>query len=524
MRPYLRKHHKWFNQPRESLILALALLLVVGAFIMDVFFFPEAILPGPPFFLSILVAAYFLSPRTTAGVAVFATVLKLADDLIQGTPVWLLTLYFIALVLVGFAGTALASKIRREAMLADERERYLARQDELLRVSTKILGQTTLEGLLQATADGARVLTGARIAITGHGYVSGSFRVGASSRAPGAITCPPGDQFKVERGGVYLELIEKLESIRLTDEEMRSHPAWRGLPPDHGPLRGLLGARLVGRDGRANGLLMVTDKEQGEFTPEDETLLRQLAALASLGLQHIEARWDAEHHAAELDVSNKELQGFAYSVAHDLRAPLRHVNSFAQIVQEEYGDRLDERGKEYLGFLSSASQKMGQLIDDLLQLSRVTRAEMLRQPVNLSEIAQSVAVELRKKEPDRKVEFAIIPGAVANGDLQLLRAVLENLIENAWKFTSTRALASIEFGVTQQNGTPVFFVKDNGVGFDMAYVEKLFGAFQRLHRAEEFPGTGIGLAIVQRIIQRHGGSVWAEGAVDEGATFYFALE
>ena len=509
---------------RDALILALALLLVAAAFVIDVFFFPDVILPGPPFFLSILIAAYFLSPRTTVGVAVFATVLKLAADIIQATPLWLLTLYFLALVLVGLAGTALSSRIRREAALAAARERYLARLDNLLRVSSEILGETTIEGLLQATADGARQISDARLAIAGHGYVSGSFRVGAASQAPGALSCPPGQEFKVERGGVYIELIEKKESIRFSDEEMRSHPDWWGLPPDHGPLRGLLGARLVGRDGQTNGLLMVTDKEHGEFTPEDESLLRQLAALASLGLQHIEARQDAERRAAELGVANRDLQGFAYSVAHDLRAPARQVSALSQLLLQEYSDKpLDEHGQNYLQLLHNAGQREGQLIDDLLKLSRVTRAEIRRQPVNLSEIAVSVAEELRKRHPDRQVELMIAPGAMANGDAQLLRTVIENLLDNAWKFTSARAVARVEFGVTRQDGRDVYYVKDNGVGFDIAYEGKLFGAFQRLHRIDEFPGTGIGLAIVERVIQRHGGRAWAEGEVDKGATFYFTL-
>jgi len=232
---------------------------------------------------------------------------------------------------------------------------------------------------------------------------------------------------------------------------------------------------------------------------------------------------EAQRRAVELDAANKELEAFAYSVSHDLRAPLRHIDGFSRILQQTYADRLDERGQQYLQFLRDGSQKMGQLIDDLLRLSRVTRAGMRRQPVDLSELAAMILTELHQEQPERQLEPSVAPAAIANGDPQLLRVALENLLGNAWKFTSHRPVAKIEFGVTSQDGKPVYFVKDNGAGFDMAYADKLFSAFQRLHKADEYPGTGIGLATVQRIIHRHGGRVWAEGEVGKGATFYFTL-
>jgi len=226
---------------------------------------------------------------------------------------------------------------------------------------------------------------------------------------------------------------------------------------------------------------------------------------------------------AELEVANKELEAFAYSVSHDLRAPLRHIDGFSKILLEAHTDKLDEEGQRYLQFLRNGSQKMGQLLDALLALSRVTRAEMRRQPVDLSALASAVLADLRKEQPERQVELTIEPGVGAEGDPQLLRVALDNLLGNAWKFTSKRTVAKIQFGATRQRDQLVCFVKDNGAGFDMAYADKLFGAFQRLHSGEEFPGTGIGLATVQRIVRRHGGRVWAEGAVDQGATFYFTL-
>jgi light-regulated signal transduction histidine kinase (bacteriophytochrome) len=228
-------------------------------------------------------------------------------------------------------------------------------------------------------------------------------------------------------------------------------------------------------------------------------------------------------HTAQLEAANKELEAFSYSVSHDLRAPLRSIDGFSQALLEDCGESLTEQGKSYLHRIRAATQRMGALIDDLLNLSKVTRAEICHERLNISNLAGSIAAEYRKRQPDRAVEFLIEDGLEALGDVRLVRVVLENLLGNAWKFTSQRAQATIEFGLVQTNGTPAYFVRDNGAGFDNTYAERLFGAFQRLHAATEFPGTGIGLATVQRIVHRHGGKVWAEGAVDRGATFYFTL-
>jgi len=225
---------------------------------------------------------------------------------------------------------------------------------------------------------------------------------------------------------------------------------------------------------------------------------------------------------AELEVANKELESFSYSVSHDLRAPLRSVHGFSQALLEDCGAQLDANGRQHIARIQAAAQRMGQLIDDLLQLSRVTRSEMLLQPVDLSALAREVVQDLRNAEPSRRVDVVIQDGLQCTGDPRLLRVVLENLLGNAWKFTSRRDGARIEFGLRPVRGN-VFWLRDNGAGFDMAFVSKLFGAFQRLHGAKEFPGTGIGLATVHRIVRRHGGTIWAEGAVDHGATFYFTL-
>jgi PAS domain S-box-containing protein len=225
---------------------------------------------------------------------------------------------------------------------------------------------------------------------------------------------------------------------------------------------------------------------------------------------------------AQLEATNKELEAFSYSVSHDLRAPLRSIRGFSEVLAEQYGHLMDSRGQDFLQRTCVACQQMDRLIDDLLKLSRVSRSELRARDVNLSALAESVAAELNKTEPAREVEIQIAPGLQANGDERLLRLVLENLLRNAWKFTGRLPRARIEVG-RADDSAPAFFVRDNGAGFDMAYADRLFGVFQRLHSSSEFPGTGVGLATVQRIINRHGGRTWAEGKTGQGATFYFTL-
>jgi PAS domain S-box-containing protein len=226
---------------------------------------------------------------------------------------------------------------------------------------------------------------------------------------------------------------------------------------------------------------------------------------------------------AQLQTANKELEAFCYSVSHDLRTPLRSLDGFSQALSEDCSDKLDAQGQDYLRRIRAASQQMGQLIDDLLNLSRVSRGEMSQELVDLSKMVHEVADELRAMAPGRDVQFVVADGLIAKTDPRLLRIVLTNLLGNAWKFTAKQLHARIEFGSTGDNGSTEYFMRDNGAGFDEAYAGKLFGAFQRLHAAKDFPGTGIGLSMVQRIIQRQGGRVWAEGKVDQGATFHFTL-
>jgi light-regulated signal transduction histidine kinase (bacteriophytochrome) len=226
---------------------------------------------------------------------------------------------------------------------------------------------------------------------------------------------------------------------------------------------------------------------------------------------------------AQLETAMRELETFSYSVSHDLRAPLRAIDGFGQALVEDFPEQLPADAKRYLSRIRTSTQHMAQLIEDLLNLARVSRGTLERRTVDLSQTARQVVGELQQHEPGRAVEVAVWEGMSAEADPHLLRVVLENLIGNAWKFTSKAAKPHIEIGALKDGGRATFFVRDNGAGFDMAYADKLFGAFQRLHSASEYAGTGIGLATVQRIVQRHGGRIWAEGEVGKGAVFFFTL-
>jgi PAS domain S-box-containing protein len=232
-----------------------------------------------------------------------------------------------------------------------------------------------------------------------------------------------------------------------------------------------------------------------------------------------------QHRTAELHASNRELDAFAYSVSHDLRAPLRSLDGYSQLLLEDYGDRLDAEGREYLERLQANVARMAGMIDDLLNLSRATRIELHRGPVDVTAMARDVVAELRAAEPDRQVRVAVAEGLTAAGDADLIRLVLQNLLGNAWKFTSKCDDATVEVGSEPgaEPGEAVLYVRDNGAGFDMRFAGKLFEPFQRLHAASDFEGTGIGLAIVHRVVTRHGGRIWADGTVGGGAAFRFTL-
>jgi light-regulated signal transduction histidine kinase (bacteriophytochrome) len=333
------------------------------------------------------------------------------------------------------------------------------------------------------------------------------------------------------------------------DPRYGGNPPHYGMPKGHPPVRSYLAVPVTSRSGEVLGGLFFAHPQPGIFTEQAERLTECIASLAAIAIDNarlyeqaqkeIEEREQAQQEiqrlnaeldrrvaerTAELQAANDELESFSYSVSHDLRAPLRSIDGFSKIVIEEYADKLGSSGEGYLRRVRSGSQRMAQLIDDLLKLSRITRSEMQRRTVDLSALAREIADNLRVDQAERQAVFTIEPGLIVSADADLMRIVLDNLLGNAWKFTGKRAGARIEVRRTRRDDQEVYFVRDNGAGFDMAYADKLFGAFQRLHTMAEFDGTGIGLATAQRIIRRHGGRIWAEAAVDRGATFYFALD
>lgn len=318
-----------------------------------------------------------------------------------------------------------------------------------------------------------------------------------------------------------------------------SDPRRGGLPQGHPPLNAFMGLPLY-RGGELVGMVAVANRPGGYEEAQIEQLQPFTTTCAALidayhnsqRRQHAESmlrrlNLELEDHVnqrtTELQASIRELESFSYSVSHDLRSPLRGINGFSSLLLQDYGERLDEQGREYLRRICSATLRMSELIDGMIDLAQLTREPIHLAEINLSRIAESIAKELHAAEPERRVEFTAEPDVQVRGDERLLRVVLHNLLSNAWKFTARKNVAHIEFGVRQKGSSTVYFVSDDGAGFDMRYADKLFGAFQRLHGVKDFAGTGIGLATVHRIVQRHGGLVWAEGEIDKGATFFFTL-
>ena len=270
-----------------------------------------------------------------------------------------------------------------------------------------------------------------------------------------------------------------------------------------------------------------TDRLSAEAAAKASLNMLEDLSDAQAKIQMLNAELEArvELRTAELVVANKNLEAFTYSVAHDLRSPLRALSGYGEALAEDYGDRLDETGRWFIERIQAATERMSALIDDLLLLAQVSRSEISLGPVDLSTEVADIAAGLQSGEPGRRVRFAIQNGVWVNADRTLIRTVLQNLVENAWKYTSKHDGAIIEFGTTTaEDGRVCCYVRDNGVGFDPAFTGKLFQPFQRLHAVTDFPGTGIGLASVRRIVERHGGHAWAEGAVGRGATFYFTLD
>ncbi|MFB3917107.1 MAG: PAS domain S-box protein [Terriglobales bacterium] len=340
---------------------------------------------------------------------------------------------------------------------------------------------------------------------------------------PVTILCPSGTENDEDELLTYIhagQRIESLERLRVRRDGVRIYIS-ATISPILGPDGKIVGVSTIDRD--------ISDRKRAEqersgLLRREQQVRRELEA-KTREIEKLNA--DLERRVRlrtiELEVANKELEAFSYSVSHDLRAPLRSIDGFSQILLDEYGDKFADEGRDFLRRVRAASQHMGQLIDSLLQLSRMSRFEMRCGLVNISAMAREVATELQNTNADRQVEWVITDALLAQADPKLLHIAMQNLLSNAWKFTSKMAAAKIEVGKVEQDGDVVYFVRDNGAGFDMAYANKLFGAFQRLHSTSEFEGSGIGLATVQRIIHRHGGRVWADSAPGRGATFYFTL-
>jgi PAS domain S-box-containing protein len=346
--------------------------------------------------------------------------------------------------------------------------------------------------------------------------------------APDAMVCVRGDgriallNAQTERlfGYGRDELVGQPVEILVPDAIKAGHPALRAGYAVH-PVPRPMGAGIELSGRRRDGSTFPAEISLSAIDTSGGILV--MAAVRDVTEQRVlQAR--VGQHAAGLEWANKNLAAFTYSVAHELRTPLRGLSGFSELLLDEYADCLGETGREYATRIQSASQRMATIIDDLLQLTRVSHADVSLRPFDLSAEVAAIAAELQSREPDRRVRFVIEAGIRVTADRSLIRIVVRNLVENAWKFTALRDAATVEFGTTISDDAEVwYYVRDDGAGFDPAHAGKLFQPFQRLHAASEFPGAGVGLASAQRIIERHGGRIWARGAVDSGATFYFSL-
>lgn len=430
--------------------------------------------------------------------------------------------------IAGIVGMLLDITARRNA--DSERHAYTMQLGKLADVARKVSTLLSLHDLLSYLARSMRELFGVNAAsvimddprLLSEQIFAVSF---TEHYGPQRIDIPPfGSQ------ELHALLIEDTP-IRLSASDTSGDPRWSQLTQNDAAahaLRGWLGVPLTTRDGERLGLLQLTDKQHGDFTDSDAQIISQLAGLASVAIENIRLYATLEERVTvrtrELQISNRELEAFSYSVSHDLRAPLRAIAGFSSILEQEYAPKLDTTARRYLQRIGSGVERMANLIDDLLSLARVSRLDLKRESIDLSGLCRTIVKRQLERWPDRDLQIRIDPRMRVNADPRLVEVALENLVENAIKFTSTRPQSEIHIGKHANNTKPAYFVRDNGVGFDPKYATNLFGVFQRLHSASEFPGTGVGLATVQRIMQRHRGRVWAESEIDQGATFYFNFD
>lgn len=415
---------------------------------------------------------------------------------------------------------------RNEADL--ERQRYLTQLSSLADAARKVNSVLTVDELLLVITDIARDLVGAHVAVSVLKSADGH-RVECckTSHSEKYTSVVPGSMLLEGEGRLAGDRTPQVTRIDRSTVKQGMAPGtqWQAC--------GCITVSLAAASGRRIGVLCVADKQNGEFAPNDERVLSQLADLAAVGLENAHLYAELEERVrkrtVELQESNKELEAFSYSVSHDLRGPLRAIAGFTGLLRDRHYETIDADGRRYIDRVLAGTQRMSNLIDDLLELGRVTRVEFRRQQVDLSEYARATLTRLREASPERAAAIVIEPQLIVAGDAGLLEIALENLLDNAWKFTAGRPVAQIRFGAVAPDGIAgnenerTFFVQDNGVGFDPRYATNLFGVFQRLHAAGEFPGTGVGLATVQRIVQRHGGRIWADAAVDRRATIYFSI-
>jgi signal transduction histidine kinase len=416
-----------------------------------------------------------------------------------------------------------------------ESDEQIRRQINLLQAIIKIFRESiiceTEEDMAQKCLEVAEGLTGSSFGFIGELNSQGLFDTTSLSRAGWkACEVPSEDAAMLLRNmpnrGINRIGLREQKSWIINDPA--SHPETVAKPAGHPPLTSFMGVPLRYMDG-ITGMIALASKEAG-YTPDDQRDVEALsvAFVESLNRRRAEKiisdlNSELKRRLHEIETANKELEAFSYSVSHDLRAPLRHITGFVELLIKRDLTNFDEKSRHYLEVISTASRQMGVLIDDLLAFSRMGRADMMKSRIDFASLVHEVVHELSAELKDREIIWEIATLPVVEGDAAMLRLVMVNLIANALKFTRSRSNSRIDIGATDHPDETLFYVRDNGVGFDIKYVDKLFGLFQRLHSCEEFEGTGVGLANVQRIIHRHGGRVWAEGAINGGATFWFSL-